>query len=150
MVPRGLARNVVGCKWDFRVKFKPDGEIDRFKARLVAKGFHQRPGLDFTETFSSVIKPVTIRVVLTIVISCNWPIRQIDVNNAFLHGELKEEVYMKQPPSYVDTTFSSHVCRLKKSLYGLKQAPRVWYYSLHAFLTSLGFTQFLSDSSLFI
>lgn len=86
--------NVVGCKWVFRIKRKADGTIDRHKARLVAKGFHQQPGLDFGETYSPVIKPITIRAVLTLVVSHGWPIKQLDVSNAFFHGFLIETVYM--------------------------------------------------------
>ena len=86
--------NIVGCKWVFRIKRKVDGTIDRYKARLVAKGFHQQPGVDFGETYSPVVKPTAIRTVLSIAISFGWTIRQLDVQNAFLHGFLSEDVYM--------------------------------------------------------
>ncbi|CAH9050291.1 unnamed protein product [Cuscuta europaea] len=148
LVPTCPGQIVVGCKWVYIVKYKPDGSLDRFKARLVAKGFHQRPGVDYSETFSPVIKPVTIRVVLTIALSHGWQINQLDVNNAFLHGTLHEEVYMKQHLGFNDG--SGSVCRLLKSIYGLKQAPRVWYQSLSGFLLSFGFHQSVSDASLFI
>lgn len=150
LVPPSPEQNVIGNKWTFRVKYHPTGTVERFKARLVAKGFHQRPGIDFTETFSPVIKPVTIRTVLTVAISNNWLIKQLDINNAFLHGKLEEEVYMHQPPGFVVETAPSHVCRLKRSIYGLKQAPRVWYLSLHSHLISLNFVNSKSDTSLFI
>ena len=149
LVPPESSKNIVGCKWIFRVKFKSDGSVERHKARLVAKGFHQRPGIDFFETYSPVIKPVTIRLVLSIAISRGWSINQLDVNNAFLHGDLSEEVFMAQPPGFVDQSQPHHICRLRKSLYGLKQAPRVWYQSLSNYLLSLGFTQTISDASLF-
>ncbi|PKI78139.1 hypothetical protein CRG98_001467 [Punica granatum] len=87
------SRNIVGCKWVYRIKQKVDGTIDRYKARLVAKGSNQREGIDYEETFSPVIKPVTIRVVLSITVSLQWPIRQLDVKNAFLHGHLSEEEF---------------------------------------------------------
>jgi histone deacetylase 1/2 len=90
----------------------------------VAKGYHQQPGLDFTETFSPMVKANTIRLVLSLAITQQWTICQIDIQNAFLHGQLQEEVYMQQPQGYVHPNFPHHVCRLKKSLYGLKQAPR--------------------------
>lgn len=93
-----------------------DGSVDMFKARLVAKGFHQRPGIDFFETFSLVVKPTTIRILL-------------DVNNAFLQGTLTEEVFMQQPPEK-----PTHVCRLRKAIYGLKKTPRAWYNELRQFL----------------
>ncbi|MCH79360.1 retrovirus-related Pol polyprotein from transposon TNT 1-94 [Trifolium medium] len=105
----------IGCKWVFRIKENPDGTINKYKARLVAKGFHQKAGSDFTETFSPVVKPVTVRTVLTIVVTNKWPIQQIDVNNAFLNGLLEEEVYMQQPPGF-ETSDKTLVCKLNKAL----------------------------------
>ncbi|KAH9687461.1 retrovirus-related pol polyprotein from transposon RE1 [Citrus sinensis] len=150
LVPRESHHNVVGYKWVFRIKRNPDGSIARYKARLVAKGFNQRPGLDYTDTFSPVIKPTTIRVVLSIAISSGWPINQLDVNNAFLHGHLDEEVFMSQPPGFIDPSRPHHVCRLHKSLYGLKQAPRAWFTELKNFILSQDFVNCHSDSSLFV
>ena len=150
LVPRFSPMNVIGCKWVFRVKRNPDGSVSHYKARLVAKGFHQRPGIDYQETFSPVIKPTTIRVVLSLALSHDWPVHQLDVNNDFLHGHLMEEVYMSQPPGFVDPTRPDHVCRLHKSLYGLKQAPRAWFHELKSFIISLGFVNSRSDASLFV
>ncbi|PNY17813.1 retrovirus-related Pol polyprotein from transposon TNT 1-94 [Trifolium pratense] len=150
LVPKNHASNLIGCKWVFRVKRHPDGSIDRYKARLVAKGFHQRPGLDYDQTFSPVIKPSTVRLVLTLAIQHRWHIRQLDVNNAFLHGKLLETVYMQQPPGFQNPDYPDHVYRLKKSLYGLKQAPRAWFNTLCSFLLSYGFFNSKSDPSLFI
>src|SRR5436305_13217403 len=116
--------NINSNKWVFRVKKKPDGTIDKLKARLVARGFQQHAGVDFVETFSPVVKPLTIRLVLTLAVTKGWPIQQVDVNNAFLNGDLKEAVFMNQPEGYVDQSKPTHVCRLIKSLYGLKQAPK--------------------------
>jgi histone deacetylase 1/2 len=115
----------------------------------VAKGFHQRQGFDFTETFSPVVKPVTIRLILTIAITHKWSIQQLDVNNAFLNGILDEEVYMAQPQGF-DNGDSSQVCKLNKALYGLKQAPRQWFERLQATLLQLGFRSSKCDPSLFI
>ena len=123
MVPTPPHANLVGCKWVFKIKLHSDGFIVRYKAKLVAKGFHQQAGIDYSETFSPVIKPATVRLVLAIVVSCNWPLKQLDVSNAFLHGYLKEEFYMQQPLGYVDATQPSCVCKLHKSLYGLKRLP---------------------------
>ncbi|KAK9059497.1 hypothetical protein SSX86_020199 [Deinandra increscens subsp. villosa] len=142
--------NPIGCKWIFRIKRHPDGTVDKYKARLVAKGFHQQYGKDYFDTFSPVTKPVTIRTVLSIALSRNWSLRQLDVNNAFLHGHLQEEVYMTQRPGYSDPNKPNHLCKLTRSLYGLKQAPRAWYLALTSFLQETGFKKSLADASLFI
>ena len=150
LVPPDPRQNLVGNKWVFRIKRHPDGSIERYKARLVAKGFHQGPGVEFHETFSPVINPVTVRTVLTIALHKKWDVRQLDVNNAFLNGRLTEEVYMAQPQGMRDPDFPNHVCCLQKAIYGLKQAPRAWYNELRAFLLSLGFHTSQSDTSLFV
>ncbi|XP_019430787.1 PREDICTED: uncharacterized protein LOC109338103 [Lupinus angustifolius] len=84
LVPREEAKNLVGCKWLFRIKRNPDGTIARYKARLVAKGFTQTPDIDFKETFSPMVKPQTIKVVLTLALHYQWLMHQLDINNAFL------------------------------------------------------------------
>ena len=116
--------NVVGCKWVYKAKLNLDGSLERLKARLVAKGFNQVDGVDFSETFSPVVKLASIRLSLTIAIVKGWEIHQLDVKNAFLHGHLSQPVYMQQPPGYVDLKLPTHVCQLSCALYGLKQAPR--------------------------
>lgn len=115
------------CKWVFKVKHKSNGTIDRYKARLVAKGFKQFYGIGYEDTFSPVMKDATIRLVLSIGVSKGWCLRQLDVQNTFLHGVLEEDVYMKQPLGYVDPRRPHLVCKLDKALYGLKQDPRAWY-----------------------
>ena len=102
LVPRNHSQSLVDCKWVYKTKYKPDGSILKHKARLVAKGFQQSPGLDYGETFSPVVKPTTIRVVLSIAVTHGWEIRQLDVNNAFLNGYLQETVFMKQPEGSVE------------------------------------------------
>ena len=148
-VPPLPSQNVIDCKWVYKVKQKSDGTVDRYKARLVAKGFKQRYGLDYEDTFSPVVKAATIRLVLSLAVSKQWSIRQLDVQNAFLHGVLEEDVYMKQPPGFVDPTLPHYVCKLDKSLYGLKQAPRAWFARLSAKLHDLGFHGSKADTSLF-
>ncbi|KAJ9695793.1 hypothetical protein PVL29_010991 [Vitis rotundifolia] len=142
--------NVIGCKWVYKLKHKPDGSIERYKARLVAKGYNQTHSLDYFETFSSVVKAATIRIILTVALSFKWEIRQLDVHNAFLNGELDEQVYMSQPPGYLDSQFPNRVCRLKKALYGLKQAPRAWFQRLSSALLQWGFNMSRTDSSMFL
>ncbi|GKV41335.1 hypothetical protein SLEP1_g48881 [Rubroshorea leprosula] len=127
-----------------------DGSLERLKARLVAKGFNQQAGIDYEETFSLVIKPQTIRIVLTIALAKGWTIKQLDVQNAFLHGYLKELVYIEQPLRFKDPTHLDHVCQLNRALYGLKQAPRAWFEQFSHFLLQLGFLCSHCDSSLFI
>jgi len=141
-------RHSIGCKWVFRIKQNPDDSINKYKARLVAKGFHQKHGFDYTETFSPVVKPVTVRTVLTLAVTNKWYIQQLDINTAFLNGLLEEEVYMVQPPGFVSTD-SSLVCKLHKVLYGLKQAPRAWFERLKAALVHLGFVPSKCDPSMF-
>jgi histone deacetylase 1/2 len=143
-------RNLVGCKWIFKVKRHSDGSIARNKARLVAKGFSQEPGLDYGEPFSPVVKPTTVRLVLALAAHFNWSLRQLDVKNAFLHGILQEEVYMSQPPGFEDLNHPHLVYKLHKSLYSLKHAPRAWNDRITQFLPSLGFETTYSDSSLFV
>ncbi|GLT58591.1 hypothetical protein SLA2020_314700 [Shorea laevis] len=150
LVPPSPGQNVIGCKWVFRLKRRADGSIEPYKARLIAKGYHQQPGLDYSETFSPVIKLVTLRTVLSIAVSNHWPIRQLDINNAFLNGNLDEELFMHQLVGFIDETFPHHICCLKKSLYGLKQAPRAWFRELKAYLLSQGLQCSRSDTSLFI
>jgi histone deacetylase 1/2 len=139
LVPPERGRNVIDCKWVYKIKRKADGSIDRYKARLVAKGFKQRYGIDYEDTFSPVVKAATIRLVLSIAVSSGWNLRQLDVQNAFLHGFLEEEVFMRQPPGYTHSRFPHYVCKLDKALYGLKQAPRAWYSRLSTKLITLGF-----------
>jgi hypothetical protein len=149
LCPRPLHHNVIRNKWVYKIKQKPDGSIDRFKARLVAKGFEQQSGVDYIDTFSPVIKPSTIRIILAMAVHFNRPIRQLDVSNSFLHGTLLEEVYMEQPQGFVSKEHPDFVCKLRKSIYGLKQAPRAWFHCLSTSLLELGFTASLVESSLF-
>ena len=112
LVPTPPGVNVVSGKWVFRHKFHSDDTIARYKARWVCHGFSQQQGIDFDETFSPVVKPSTIRVVLSLAVSSSWPIHQLDVKNAFLHGTLNETVYCQQPSGFEGPSSPNYVCLL--------------------------------------
>nr|GFB27140.1 putative RNA-directed DNA polymerase [Tanacetum cinerariifolium] len=140
----------VGCQWIFTVKYKPDGIVERYKARLVAKGHTQNYGIDYSETFSPVAKMDTIRVLLSVASNQIWPLHQFDVKNAFLHGQLKEEVYMEAPTGFSEHFKIGKACQLKKSLYGLKQSPRAWFGRFTLAMKRYGFKQSNSVHTLFL
>ena len=125
MLPKG--KKLVGCKWVFTMKYHVDGTIERYKARHVAKGYIQTYGIDYSKTISSVAKIDTIRVIFSIAANNDWPLNQFDVKNAFLHGEIEEEVYMHASPGFSDEFAPGEGCRLKRALYGLKKSPRAWF-----------------------
>ncbi|GJY96179.1 ribonuclease H-like domain-containing protein [Tanacetum coccineum] len=137
LVPRPSDVNLVRSMWLFKHKFHADSTLSRYKARLVANGSNQQHGVDFDETFSPVVKPATIRTVLSLAVSRQWPIHQLDVKNAFLNGDLSETMYMHQPPGFVDSRYPNHVCLLQRSLYGLKQAPRAWFQRFAGYATRI-------------
>ncbi|GKE31540.1 ribonuclease H-like domain-containing protein [Tanacetum coccineum] len=141
LVPHPANVNVVSSMWLFKHKFNANGSLCRYKARLVANGRSQQQGIDCDETFSPVVKLATIRTVLSLAVSCNWPIHQLDVKNVFLHGHLSETVYMHQPPGFIDPNKPDYVCHLQWSLYGLKQALRAWFERFASYATRVAFLQ---------
>ena len=120
LVPCPSNVNVIRCMWIFCHKTNVDGSFERYKARLVVDGSSQQVGIDCIDTFSPVVKPVAIPVVLSLALASSWSIHQLDVKNAFLHGHLNETVYMYQPMGFRDQLHPDYVCRLKKYLHGLK------------------------------
>jgi hypothetical protein len=148
--PRPQDSNVVTGKWVFTYKLRADGTLDRYKACWVLRGFTQRSGVDCDETFSPVVKLTTVHTVLATVVFRTWPIQQLNMKNDFLHDTLSETVFYYQPTGFADPTHPDLVCRLHEFLYGLKHAPRAWYSRFATYLTTLGFLEAKSDTSLFI
>ncbi len=124
LVKLSKCKKALENRWIYRVKQESNSASLRYKARLVVKGFRQRNGVDFNEIFSLVVKMSSIRTMLSLTATLNLEVEQMDVKKAFLHGDLEEEIYMKQPDGFLVEGKEEYVCRLIKSLYGLKQAPR--------------------------
>jgi len=146
-LPKG--KKAVSSRWIFTIKYLANGEIDRRKTRLVARGFTQTYGEDYIDTFAPVAKLHTIRIVLSIATNLEWDLWQMDVKNAFLQGELEDEVYMHPPPGLEHLVKPGNVLRLKKAIYGLKQSPRAWYRKLSTTLNGRGFRKSELDHTLF-
>ena len=146
-LPKG--KKAVSSRWIFTIKYKADGQIERKKTRLVARGFTQTYGEDYIETFAPVAKLHTIRIVLSLAVNLGWGLWQMDVKNAFLQGELEDEVYMYPPPGLEHLVKKGNVLRLKKAIYGLKQSPRAWYNKLSTTLNGRGFRKSELDHTLF-
>jgi hypothetical protein len=147
-LPEG--QKTVECKWVFSIKYKADGSVERYKARLMAKGYTQTYGIDYQETLSHVAKLSTVRVLLSLASNLDWPLHQFDVKNAFLHGDLEEEIYMDVPLGYMANSKAKIVCKLQRTLYGLKQSPRAWFGRLNLAMRKYGFQQSNSDHVLFL
>ena len=147
LVDRPADRNILTGRWTYKLKRGPNGEILRYKARWVARGFEQMEGIDYNETFASVVKLMSYKALFAIAAVLDLDLEQMDVKTAFLYGNIDEEVYVEQPPEFDDGT--ARVCKLNKALYGLKQAPRIWYQTFATFLEGLGFHPLTSDVGIF-
>ena len=122
-----VGKSPIGCRWVYAIKIGSDGGVDHLKSRLVAKGYTHIYGSDYYGTFSPVAKMASIHLLFFMAAMRSWPLYQLDIKNAFLHGDLAEEVYMEQPPGFVAQGESGLVCMLRYSIHGLKQSPRAWF-----------------------
>ncbi|GKC68089.1 putative ribonuclease H-like domain-containing protein [Tanacetum coccineum] len=150
LVDLPYGKKVIGSKWVFRNKKDQRGIVARNKARLVAQGHRQEKGIDYNEVFAPVARIEAIRLFLAYASYMNFIVYQMDVKSTFLYGTIKEEVYVKQPPGFVDPTFPDKVYKVEKALYGLHQAPRAWYETLSTYLIKNGFRRGTIDKTLFI
>ncbi|GJW29651.1 retrovirus-related pol polyprotein from transposon TNT 1-94 [Tanacetum coccineum] len=136
-------------KWVFRNKLDENGIVSRNKAKLVAQGYNQQEGIYYDETYASVARLESIRILLAIAYANDFKLYQMDVKSAFLNGFINEEVYVAQPPGFIDFQKPNYVYKLKKALYGLKQAPKAWYDRLKAFLIKHEYSMGMVDNTLF-
>ncbi|GKU98300.1 hypothetical protein SLEP1_g11320 [Rubroshorea leprosula] len=139
---------LVGCKWVYKIKTRSDGFVEHYKARLVAKGFTQAYGIDYEETFAPVAHLTSVRSLIAIAAAKGWKLFQMNMKNAFLNGDLVEDVYMQPPPGLEHPP--NKVCQLKRALYGLKQAPQAWFAKFSTTINEFGFTSSPHDTTLFI
>ena len=137
LVDKPKNKKVLPGKWVYKVKYGPNGQVDKFKARYVAKGFAQVEGLDFFETYAPTCKPETFRILLAIAAQKDLHLGQLDVKSAYLHSPIKEEIFLEQPEGFTKRGESRQtlVCWLNKSIYGLKQAAKNWYQALTSLLS---------------
>ncbi|GJY62294.1 retrovirus-related pol polyprotein from transposon TNT 1-94, partial [Tanacetum coccineum] len=149
LVPNPMDMTIIGTKWVFRNKLDENGVVSRNKARLVAQGYNQQEGIDYDETYAPVARLESIRILLAYACALDFKLFQMDVKSAFLNGFINEEVYVAQPPGFIDFAKPNHVYRLKKALYGLKQAPKAWYDRLKAFLIKQDYIMGMVDNTLF-
>ena len=146
-LPKGV--RVIGTRWVFRNKRDERGIVIRNKARLVAQGYTQEEGIDYEEVFAPVARIEAIRLFLAYATFMGFTVYQMDVKSAFLYGTIEEEVYVSQPPGFIDPDHPDKVYKVVKALYGLHQAPRAWYETLASYLISNGFQRGKIDQTLF-
>ncbi|GKD81710.1 retrovirus-related pol polyprotein from transposon TNT 1-94 [Tanacetum coccineum] len=149
LVPQPRNMTIIGTKWVFRNKLDENGIVSRNKARLVAQGYNQQEGIDYDETYAPVARLESIRILLAYTCALDFKLFQMDVKSVFLNGFINEEVYVTQPPGFIDFEKLDHVYKLKKALYGLKQAPKAWYDRLKAFLIKHEYKMGMVDNTLF-
>ena len=142
-------KKTMGCKWVFTIKCKPDGSIERYKTMLVAKGFTQTYGIDYQDTFAPVAKIKSIQFLLSLAVHFNYPLHQLYVKNAFLNGDLEEEVFMDLPLGFEEKLGKEKVYKLKKSFYGFKQSPRAWFYRFGKVIKLQGYIQSQANLTMF-
>ena len=139
LVDLPAGKSVIGSKWVLKTKMNPNGTINKYKGRLVAQGYSQKHGVNYDEVFAPVVKYVSLRTVLAIANQYDMEVHQMDVNSAYLNGDIDAEIYIKQPEGYIDPDNPRKVCKLRKSLYGLKQSARCWNEKIDNFLKSEGY-----------
>ncbi|GJZ38528.1 retrovirus-related pol polyprotein from transposon TNT 1-94 [Tanacetum coccineum] len=149
LVPNPMDMTIIGTKWVYRNKLDENGVVTRNKARLVAQGYNQQEGIDYDETYAPVARLESIRILLAYACALDFKLHQMDVKSAFLNGFINEEVYVAQPPGFIDFAKPNYVYKLKKALYGLKQAPKAWYDRLKAFLIKHNYSMGMVDNTLF-
>lgn len=146
-LPHG--RTALRGRWVYTLKRGPNGEVTRYKARWVVRGFEQREGLDYNETFASVVKPMSYKAIFALAAAEDWDLEQMDVKTAFLYGDVEEEIYVEQPTGFASEKYPRRVCKLNKALYGLKQSPRVWYNTFADYMREIGLVPIDADYSVF-
>ncbi|MCO5547145.1 hypothetical protein L7F22_000587 [Adiantum nelumboides] len=150
LVPRPPHNNIIGCNWLLKRKLRPDGYVECYKGRLVARGFTQRPSVDYNDTYSPVLGMSSFRLLVAIAAALDLPLHHFDVITAFLHGMLDEEIYMHQPPHFIDSDHPTYVCRSHRPIYGLKQSSRQWYFRMHNHLTNNGWNCMFADPNIYV
>ena len=150
LVPSSPHKKVIGYRWIYKVKYNVDVPIKPYKVWHIAKGYTQTHGVDYEETFAPVAKITTMRTIIAVAAAKGWHLHQMDIKNAFLQGELEEEVYKVQPPGFESRTYLKVVCWLKKPLYGLKQAPRDWHSKITQYIHQIVFRMSKFDNCLYV